>query len=197
MRIWSVRNQLWFLPLLLSSCSYEWHAPESSCRTLSVPFISGDSDGSFTSALVHSLSCAGISVVHSGASRRLEVKIFEGSSDVIGYRIDPQKIRGKIKHNILACEGRRNLSVEVALYSSGSEVPLWGPHQIAANVDYDYVDGDSYQDLTFVNSQGQRVPVLSFSLGQLESSESAQAAANRPLYTTVIQKIVDSISCAW
>ena len=111
--------------LLLNSCSYEWYSSEGSLRTVSVPFVTGDEDGSFTAALVHALSRSGISVVSSGASRRLEAKIKAASTEVVGYRIDPQKIKSEIKKNIVASEGRRNLSVEVALYSSSSEQPCW------------------------------------------------------------------------
>lgn len=191
-----MKNWLLLL-LLLCSCSYEWHSSEAALRTVSVPFVTGDEDGSFTAALVHALSRSGISVVSSGANRRLEVKVATTSTEVVGYRIDPQKIKSEIKKNIVASEGRRNLSVEVALYSNTSEQPLWGPYIISADADYDYVDGDSHQQLTFVNSDGKNVVVLPFSLGQLESVEAAQAAANRPLCHKLVQKIVDSISCAW
>ena len=192
-----MKNWPLLLLLLLSSCSYEWYSSEAALRTVSVPFVTGDEDGSFTAALVHALTRSGISVVSSGAHRRLEVKVTGSSTEVVGYRIDPQKIKSEIKKNIVASEGRHNLSVEVALYSNTSEQPLWGPYILSSDADYDYVDGDSHQQLTFVNSDGKNVVVLPFSLGQLESSEEAQAAANRPLYHKLVQKIVDSISCAW
>jgi hypothetical protein len=51
--------------------------------------------------------------------------------------------------------------------------------------------------LTFINPAGTLVTVLPFSLGQLESVESAQEAAARPLYSRIAQKVVDAISSEW
>ena len=87
------------------------------------------------------------------------------------------------------------MTIEVAL-CQGTEV-VYGPYRVAADADYDYVDGDSIRDLTFIDSSGSTITVLPFSLGQLEPKESAALAATKPLYRRLAQKVVDAISSEW
>jgi hypothetical protein len=97
--------------------------------------------------------------------------------------------------NLLAVEGRRNMTLEAILYR-GSEIAA-GPYKVSAGADYDYLDGDSIQDLTFTAPTGATLTVLPFSLGQLEPPEAAQEAAAKPLYARLAQKIADALSMAW
>lgn len=185
---------------LLSGCGYRWQPdfPDAARPTITVPFISGDEDGSLTYAIVRALSSSGLAdVKRSGGTYRLQVSVLEASNETTGFRLDPQKVKGKIRKNLLACEGRRKTTLEAALYDRDTDRIVYGPYQIAGDIDYDYVDGDSYQELTFANSKNAQVVVLPFSLGQLESTEAAQEAAIRPLYDHLAQKIVDVISSEW
>ncbi len=109
----------------------------------------------------------------------------------IGFRIDPQLVDGKVRNNLLTTEERKSIAMEVSL-CCGNEV-AFGPYQITADVDYDFVDGDSIRDLTFVSPAGETLTVLPFSLGQLEPVDSANEAAMRPLYRRLAQKIVDMV----
>ncbi len=165
---------------------------------ISLTFIEGDEDGALTRAIVSRLYSVGISTTSASQAKfRLDVQLMPGTNDQIGYRKDRQKVGGKVRKDLVACEGRRNLSVEVSLYDCIREQIVRGPYILFADQDYDYVDGDSLRDLIFFNKAGQQETVLSFSLGQLESNEAAVAAASRPLYAQLAQKIVDSISSEW
>ncbi len=104
----------------------------------------------------------------------------------------PADQRGEPK-NLLASERRKTVTVQAALYESQSNEIVSGPFRIEAAVDFDYVDGDSIQDLVFVGPNGISQVVLPFSLGQLESSEAAEEAAMRPLNVQIATKIVDAI----
>ena len=187
------------IALLCASCGYRWGlSSEGDLPTITVPYISGDDDGMFTTELSNSLSSSGLfDVRNSGGQYRLAVCIGQNKNDTIGYRRDPQRIKTKIKHQLLACEGRRQLEADVTLYEGNSDKIAAGPFRVTADVDYDYVDGDSYPQLTFISKTGETVVVLPFSLGQLESIEAAQEATNRPLYRKISQKIVDVISAEW
>lgn len=183
--------------LFLCSCGYQW-TPKEDRFTVSVPFVAGDEDGALTQELIWALSRSGLAKVKSDdANYRLEVQIVEAKNDTVGFRRDKQIVKGKTGKNLLACEGRKTVGVEVTVFKKESEAPALGPFRVTADADYDYVDGDSIQDLTFTDSQGQFITVLPFSLGQLESTESAQEAATKPLYRNLAQKIVDVISSEW
>lgn len=180
--------------LLLSSCGYRWD--NATLYSLSIPFVSGDEDGTLTAELIRAFSSSTqANVVSSKGRYRLEVSIAAQPNEIIGFRIDAQVNNGKQQKNMVADEGRRTLVAQVCLYDS--EKKILGPCRVAADADYDYVDGDSFQDLTFVDSQGQTQTILAYSLGQLESSEAAREAASKPLYRKLSRKIVDLISANW
>lgn len=196
-------KNLKFLNLIIllslpTACGYRWK-PDSLAEgrpTLTVPYVVGDEDGFLTAEIIQALSRSGlVQVLSAKGEYRLEVSITGSATQTVGYRIDPQKVDGEIKKDLLATEGRRSLSLEARLYR-GSEL-IFGPYQVSADADYDYVDGDSIQDLTFTNPAGTLVTVLPFSLGQLEPNESAQEAAAAPLYARLAQKIVDVLSAEW
>lgn len=188
------------ISLLFTSCGYRWayNYPEGVRPTLVVPFIRDDEDGSLSAEIISRLENSGlVDVSACKGDFRLDVKILQTCSEQIGYRRDPQKIKDKIQKNLLASEQRKTLDAEVTIYRGQTEEIAYGPYQLSVFSDYDFVDGDSYQDLTFVNKDGNLVEVLPFSLGQLEAIDSAVEAANRPLYRKLAQKIVDVISAEW
>lgn len=156
----------------------------------------GDENGFLTAEIAETLSRSGLAdVVSSNGDYRLEISIVSCSVETIGYRIDPQKVDGEVRNNLLATEGRKNLMIQASLFQ-GCEL-VYGPCCISGEGDYDFVDGDSIEDLTFVNRAGQLVTVLPFSLGQLEPDESAQEAVTVPIYSQLAQKIVDAIFSEW
>lgn len=199
-----VKKSMWkalFVSLIcwaLSSCGYRWHYdyPDQLRPTVSIPFIAEDEDGALNSEVIAALENSGIvDVVSKNGTYQLRIEILSNRNEKIGYRRDPQQIGGETKKNLLASEGRRSIDAKVSLYN-GSGV-IYGPYQITANSEYDYVDGDSLKDLTFIDKKGKLVEVLPFSLGQLESIESAQEATSKPLYRALAKKIVDVISAEW
>ncbi len=182
--------------IFLSACGYRWE--DAAPSSLSIPFVAGDEDGTLTAELIRSFASSTRADVLSSKGRyRLEVAISEQSNEIIGFRIDSQVNNGKQQKNMVADEGRRSIFADVCLYDSETDEVVVGPCRVGANIDYDYVDGDSYQDLTFVDSAGRTQTILAYSLGQLESSESAREAGSKPLYRKLSRKIVDLISAYW
>lgn len=183
---------------LLTSCGYHWTPdyPNGMRPSISIPFASGDEEGFLTTEIALSLSSSGIAdVVPTGGDYELNVRVIGCQIDNIGFRIVPQKVDGEVRNNLRPTEGRKNLTVEASLCSGGELI--YGPYVVVADADYDYVDGDSIRDLTFVNPAGTTLTVLPFSLGQLEPIDSAEFAALKPLYQRIAQKIVDAISSEW
>jgi hypothetical protein len=190
-----------FLFLVLTGCGYRWQ-PETSHEeggpTISVPYVLGDADGSLTAEIVRALAVSGFGKVRQwGAQYRLQVSIAGAEGQTIGYRRDRQEISGESQKNLVASERRKTIAVKAAVVESESNKLFLGPFRIEGYADFDYVDGDSIQDLVFIRPKGISQVVLPFSLGQLESSEAAEEAAMRPLYVQIAKKIVDSIFSAW
>ena len=189
-----------YILLLLTGCSYHWTqgTPGHQILTIAVPFVEGDGDGALTHEIVRALVSSGkVNIRQKGAPYRLHASFLQSNSETIGYRRDRQKIGRDIKKNLLAAEARRTLSVAVTLYEGMGDKIVYGPIHLDTDSDYDYVDGDSIEDLAFINPLGQQQVVLPFSLGQLESKEAAQEAAAKPLYAKMAKKIVDAIFDDW
>jgi hypothetical protein len=180
--------------LFCLSCSYKCHLPdEISNKSINIPFVRGDTDGILTEALVFQLTASGlVAYKQSNADYKLHVNVLNVENDKIGYRKDRQP-DGCYRKNLMPVEGRERVSVECYLTSSLTGETVWGPRIISADVDYDYVDQDSLKDLSFIDKEGQRQTILSYSLGQLESIPCAQEAALRPLSMKLAKNIVNAL----
>ena len=115
----------------LASCGYRWEPdyPQATRPTVTVPFAVGDEDGQLTTEIIRILSTSGlVDVVSSGGDYKLQVSVTGNSNESIGFRVDPQKVDGKVRKNLLASEGRRSMTIEATL-CRGEEV-AYGPYQI-------------------------------------------------------------------
>ncbi len=181
----------------MSGCGYEWRGADA-VQTISIPYVCNDEDGSLTAELIRTfVSESYFRVIRSGAKYRLEASIVHRQNDEIGYQTNPQKIKGKIHKNLVDDQARKTIAVDVTLFDEESKIAMFGPCRIEADEVYDYVDGDSLQDLAFQDSKGRGRSVLEFSLGQLEPSGAAQEAALRPLYKKIARKIAEAIASAY
>lgn len=186
---------LWIFAFFLwTSCGYHW-VNWDQLPTLSVPFAKGDEHGLLTGELISVLAASPRFRISSEESDyRLDVEILEQKNETIGYRIDPQLIKGKTQHNMTPNEGRLSFVVQFSVTRCSDGRVVLEPRKVCGNAEYDFVDGDSYQDLTFVDASGVTQTVLNFSLGQLESFEAAQETAMRPALRNVCQKIADCLT---
>ncbi len=187
-----------FLALsFLSSCGYHSGFAEHNV-SISVPYIEGDRYGYFTNELIRQINeSTSFNYSNHEGDVFLKVAIIEVAHHQIGYRRDLIEVQGSLQDNIRPTEERKNMKVQVTLESPSNEI-VWGPYILDADVDYDYVDQDSLQDLAFTDPTTKSlITVLSFSLGQLESIESAQEAAAMVVYRRISQKIVEAISATW
>lgn len=187
-----------FFFLLLSSCGYHLGRTKNSEKIeISIPYIKDDFNGLFTNELIKQVSyCPNISYKYTDADYVLNIKILSKSTKQIGYKYDRnnQNVR---KKNLRPTEGRQIITVNVEMVDAKTNQTKFGPFQVSADSAFDYVEQDSLNDLSFIAPNGQRLTVLSYSLGQLESIESAKEAALKPLYESLSKKIVDAISAYW
>jgi len=193
-----MRNSLLFFFFLLSSCGYHLgRSANSEIISVEVPYVEEDMYGLLTNELVKSITNS--SVMHyqsNNADYELRVKILTNATDKIGYKYDTNN-EGQRTKNIRPTEGRCSLIAEVQLINLKTREIKFGPLKVTSDSEFDYVDQDSLNDLSFIDPLGNRTTVLSFSLGQLESIDSAREAALKPLFEQLAKKIVDAISAYW
>ena len=82
---------------------------------------------------------------------------------------------------------------KVTLIDEGSGIEIIPSTLVRANSEFDFIGAHSIRDLSFIDAQGERVTVSTFSLGQLDSVEGAQDDAGVPLFRHLSQKIINGI----
>jgi len=193
-----MKSSFVFFFLLLTSCEYHLGRSQNINQiSVSVPYVEQDLSGQFTSRLIKELSySSNLNYKYSNADYTLCVKIIDSSTSQIGYKYDRNNNNVR-QNNLRATEGRQKITARVELIDKSSGCVKFGPFDVSASSDFDYVDPDSLNDLSFIDPMGNRTTVLAFSLGQLESIESAKEAASKVLYEKLAKKIVDAISAYW
>lgn len=174
------------LLLLLCACNYSYQGATPSCPpvTISVPYVKGDHQGQFTAALVQALAESGrFDCLHTGGSLTLRASIASDASHAIDWTYKEDK-------HLEPTENRRTLAVTIQLIESATEEILVGPLTIQSQVDYDFLVGCAWQDISLPNLSGQRVRALDFSLGQLDAADGASNSASAPLYQKLAEQIV-------
>lgn len=179
-----------FLSLFLTSCGYHWEPREP--LLIEMPFVQSDPEGSLTAAIAKALTSSGLVVLRSEsqANYQLKLKLKNPSLDTIGYQHRRNKKNGKPQKSIIASESRYRLCLIGKLICLADEKCVLGPFEIEAEGDFDFLDGDSLQDLVFIDPKGDQQTVLPYSLGQLEPKENAQEAAIKAVY----QKLADRLA---
>ncbi len=180
----------------IQSCGYHFKS-SGDVPSVNVQVVQSDEKGLLTNQLIREISEDG-NIVYDPSSCQfiLAAEITSLDNHNIGYRRD-RNGDGTLRKNVRATEGREKISVKVQILDAHTRTCVYGPVTIEEDVDYDYVDDDSIDDLSFIDDQGSRQTVLSFSLGQLESKASAQAAALTPLYRKVARRIVKTMVHEW
>jgi hypothetical protein len=162
------------------------------CKTISLPFVEGDIDGRLTAQIIKAITTeTRLRYIPSGGDLTLHAKIVEKERTHIGYKYDQQEITGALINRLIPDEGRRRIIVELSLFEGERE--LIESMQVSAESDYDFVNSDTVDDLSFVNDSGERQSILTFSLGQLDAWEGASDVALNVAFDRLAKKIVDGI----
>lgn len=172
---------------LLCSCGYHFGQGglASTYRSISVPYVEGDLDGSLTAAIVRQLTESGDYEYRNGnGAISLSVKVIDVDDQNIGFRYDRKK-KGKLTKNVIPTETRITAVAEVTVYEAATCCALLGPVLISASVDFDH---DYYNSRDGINI---------FSLGQLSDYDEAYDAVKRPLNEALAKKIVDYVNDSW
>ncbi len=178
---------------LLGSCQYHV-VNNSDAVTLGIPFIKGDKDGAFSKLLTQEIAVSGIGEFRSRDCRyEIHVSMNPENLERIGFRYD-RKPDGQLKPNIIGTETRKTVSAQVEVYDLVYDRVVFGPKTFVGQVDFDYVDSDNIADMSFINPEGKRTLVFSYSLGQLNTIEGAQDSASPSVYRILSKKIADELA---
>lgn len=182
-----------FLALSLTSCGYRTAASDDK-TTISIPYVEGDNQGQLTAEIIRQLTNSDIyDFVREDGDLVLKVSLVGDRNDHVGFKYDRTEKKGKIEHNLMATENRRMLTAQVILSRGATEEVIFGPLNITATGDYDYIDVNTLKELAFHDPQGKRKKTINFSLGQLDSIEGAQDAVLTPIYRQLAQKIAAAL----
>ncbi len=177
---------------LLAGCGY--HLANSEQTSVSVPYVTGDHEGTLTAALIRQIAeSPDFIYARECGELILNVRILSVDDERIGLRYDRSPSSDKRRSNLVAVENRHKMTAEVTLYQGSTEEIIMGPEVVTADVDFDYVDQNSPQDLTVRLPGGKHVSSVGFSLGQLDSVDAAKIDALQPLYRALAQKIVNGL----
>lgn len=161
--------------------------------TISIPYVNQDPDGQLTDELIKTFSASGIFQYrpkHGGLE--LSVKIIEQNNKCIGWRYN-RTPNGKRNKDLINTEGRRSVEAEVILTDTSCDQVILGPLIVGASMDFDFYEPDSIRDLSFTNSAGVAQTSVTFSLGQLDSTEAAYDDVWIPLSKILAKNILDCV----
>ena len=183
--------------LLMVGCGYHISNDNliSSIPTISVPYIKGDKDGMLTEAVIKEISSSDCLSYTSGTGALILEGVITGEdTENLGYQYDRHPKSGKRFNRLVPNEQRKEIKVRISLIDSQSQKIAYGPFEIVAGNDYDFVNSDSLTDTSFVNIDQQRESVLFYSLGQLDSNQGASSNSFVPIYKKMAVKIIEGIS---
>jgi len=170
---------------LFSACGYRLGVESSlgRYRTLSIPYVEGDMDGSLTGELIRRFSAASpFTYAYQGGDLTLKAQVVDILERNIGYRYERNK-EGKLTTTTMPVEGRKSLVVEISVIETASGALLMRPVRLDASSEFDH---DYYFTQNGVNI---------FSLGQLNDVDEARVAVMTPLQRAMAEKIVSYVSC--
>lgn len=183
--------------MMMHSCGYRL-SQDTSLRqhsTMSLPYVKGDLDGRLTAAIIKKMnSSSKWSYVPGPADLVLDVEMIRNDREYIGYQYDRVKSTAELIDRLIPNEGRRTILVRIKVLDAQKQHILYGPYEVEASADYDFVNFDTYKDLAFVNQEGVAQSVLTFSLGQLDAQEGGADAVLSAAYQALAEKIVDGLN---
>lgn len=168
--------------LLLNSCGYFWGSSQISneYRTISVPYIQGDSSGRMTDQLVNQITASGaLEYVSCNGDLTLKVCLIKPKDTSIGFNYATGK------NYIVPDEGRLTLGARVSVIDTCTGACVVDQFTVFSSLTYDY-QSDSSDD-----------NFHDFSLGQFVMHNQAKEAAFFPLHQRLSQKIVDYAVHGW
>jgi len=154
-------------------------------HSFSVSCVDGDTDGTFTSSLIHEMvSQSPLAYCQSGGNIFLQVKILDIRDQNIGFRYDRDK-EGCLTDRVIPTESRLFATAQLCVKDQACCKTIIGPILVSTHVAFDH---DYYSSRNGINV---------FSLGQLANYDAARDNAQRVLNEALAKKIVEYVIQSW
>lgn len=178
-----------YLPLLffLCSCGYHFNSSQHETRvhkTISVPYIEGDTDGQLTSTLIQVLnSSSALKYQPDESDLVLKVSLVGTKSEEVGYNQAVQN--GQSLKWLVPNESKQSACVTVEVIDTKANKVILGPKHLSSSVYYTYDPNFNVDNL------------VRFSLAQYNFQEISARIAKAPLDTRLAKTIVNYLEYAW
>lgn len=186
-----MNTALMALVVLFSSCGYHVKAlkPKSE-TTFAVKSFLEDRQGRFKEEIIKAASSNSWNYCTEGSRYIIECSLGEASCVQVGYRYDRYEPTSQIINRLIPIEGRKKINVCVSIEDTHLG-KIFGPFALEGRSDFDFVNYDTYKDLSFIDSAGRAQSSLAYSLGQLDANEGAEEAALSNCYKSIAAQIRD------
>lgn len=176
-----------FLSLVVAGCGYRFgHGGlPTQYRSITVPYVDGDQDGSLTAEIIRQFSTSGaFEYKRCGGDLILKVELLDFRDENIDFRYYRNK-EDKLTSETIPVETRLTVLAQVVVIDAATGVSVLGPAKIEDYTDFNH---DYYSTRDAINV---------FSLGQLTDFDEAYDAAQRPLNQSLAKKIVHYVCDSW
>lgn len=188
---------LLLLPLLGGCFGYEF-ANLSTCDrpiTFTVPCVKNDVNGLFADQLIRQLGVSGkFKYTRYNPQIELVLNIKSNETEHVGYVYDRPPLGGELIKRLMPNEGNRTAIVEVVVKDARKNKCLMGPFYVDATAHYSFVNFDNIDGLEFIDQNGQRQSVLTYSQGQVGAEEDAKSVSQSVVFRKLAEKIVNGLS---
>jgi len=174
--------------ILLTGCGYQVGvAPPVTFQIGSIP---GDHDRSFQSELIAAIAASsGFQYMPFGADIEINMTVDRLKTEHHDYRYQTEDGSGAVIDRLSPIGAKHQAVVTCQVLRRSSGQPLLTAQPFRQELNFDFVDFRSYQDLAFNEFSGQQATTLQYSLGQLGAEDDAAKSALRPLFKKVAEKV--------
>jgi|JI9StandDraft_1071089.scaffolds.fasta_scaffold22057_4 hypothetical protein len=191
----SPRNRWVFLIFaILTGCGYHTTLSKEDPLTISIPLITNDEEGYLRNFLAKELTSSGGFIYTAHTCRyQLIVEILQDKIDAVGYSWDKTPLEGDREKRLYPSEERRVIQAKVRILDTDTDKDRVPPFLVTSRVQFDFVNPTVLENIEFVDLTGEKMTVLQFSQGQLDSQEGGRDASYKPLYKDLASRIVGKL----
>lgn len=183
---------LFIIPFLASCANYQQTGSGCGCTPVAVELIKNDDRGLLRNALAARLSESRKFAYTSSATSRakLVVDITKDSAENVGQGVIRDPKTKAMGDKFIPTEANRTLFAKVSVVDRDNGKDLIEPFVVSASVDFDFVEPTSVNAVRHYRANGDETTLLQYSMGQLDSRESALGESASSIYDQLSKKII-------